>query len=147
MKIVIDTNIVLSALLFNSVSCKECIEDIIHDTNIKCFANDEILIEYNKKMEEKSKSNYAHFSPYNKKLYKDFLKSLIIKPTTTSISICRDLDDNKFINCAWENKCLYIISGDKDLTDIRVYKDIQFIKVVEFLSIYNNSISGKENER
>ena len=34
---------------------------------------------------------------------------------STRIDVCRDPDDSKFIECAVDSKCYYVISGDKDL--------------------------------
>ncbi len=57
----------------------------------------------------------------------------------THIHICRDPDDDKFIDCAVDAKCLYIVSGDKDLTSLKNYKDIQIVTVAEFFSQYNQA--------
>ncbi|MBR4514129.1 MAG: putative toxin-antitoxin system toxin component, PIN family [Lachnospiraceae bacterium] len=53
----------------------------------------------------------------------------------TKVEICRDPDDDKFINCAIDAKCYYIVSGDKDLLDIKQYKDVQILKVADFLEM------------
>ena len=53
--------------------------------------------------------------------------------------IPRDPDDDKFIDCAVDAKCLYIVSGDKDLTLLKNYKDIQIVTVAEFFSQYNQA--------
>ena len=45
-------------------------------------------------------------------------KIIIINPTS-NVGICRDPFDNMFINCAIDSEALYIVSGDKDLLDIK----------------------------
>lgn len=51
----------------------------------------------------------------------------------TKVRICRDPDDDKFISCAIDTECLYIVSGDKDLLEIEMYKDVKILTVSNFL--------------
>ncbi len=55
----------------------------------------------------------------------------IIQPES-HIDICRDPDDNKFISCAKDGRCLYIVSGDKDLLTLKEYQQIRIVTVAEF---------------
>lgn len=52
------------------------------------------------------------------------------------IEACRDPDDNKFIEYAIDNRCIYIVSGDKDLLVLEQYEDIGILTVSEFLEQY-----------
>ncbi len=54
----------------------------------------------------------------------------------SKIEICRDPDDNKFIECAVDSRAIYIVSGDKDLLDIKKYKDIKILTAKEFCDMY-----------
>ena len=54
--------------------------------------------------------------------------ALLVSPSQT-VTVCRDPDDNKFIECAMEGKCLYIVSGDNDLLDLHSYADIEIVTV------------------
>ena len=51
--------------------------------------------------------------------------------------ICRDPEDDKFISCAISGSADYIVSGDKDLFDLKQYKSIKIIKASDFLKMYN----------
>ena len=52
------------------------------------------------------------------------------------VQVCRDPDDNKFIECAKDAHALYIVSGDKDLLDIGTYEEIEILTVKEFCDRY-----------
>ena len=52
-----------------------------------------------------------------------------------TISISRDLDDDKFIETAVAGNCQYIVSGDKDLLDIGAYQDVKIVKPAAFLQL------------
>ncbi len=54
----------------------------------------------------------------------------------TSVDVCRDPDDNKFIECAVDAKALYIVSGDKDLLDVGKYGDVKIVTAKEFCDQY-----------
>ena len=68
----------------------------------------------------------------NKNLLNPLIQTLEIIEPVSNIEICRDKDDNKFINCAKDAKALYIVSGDKDLLVLKNYEDIEIITASEF---------------
>ena len=43
----------------------------------------------------------------------------------SNVKVCRDPDDDKFISCAVDAKCFYIVSGDKDLLTLEEYEGIE----------------------
>lgn len=51
-----------------------------------------------------------------------------------SLSISRDKDDNKFIECALSAEAAYIVSGENDLLAVKNYNGIEILKVSDFLS-------------
>ena len=52
--------------------------------------------------------------------------------------ICRDPEDDKFISCAIPGSADYIVSGDKDLFDLKKYKSIKIIKASDFIKMFND---------
>ena len=131
MKIVIDTNILISGVFFGGYPGK--ILKAVAGGELETFASKEIVDEYmlivNWFKERKS-------GTFNEKLFLSFLKSAnVIEPQET-IEICRDPDDNKFIECASAAKALYIVSGDKDLLVLEKYKDIEIIHAKAFCEKY-----------
>lgn len=59
----------------------------------------------------------------------------IIEPVT-HVEICRDPDDNKFLECAKDSRALYIVSGDKDLLVIEQFGNIQIMTAKAFFEKY-----------
>lgn len=49
-----------------------------------------------------------------------------------SINAVRDVDDNRVLETAIEGRCQYIITGDKDLLDLKSFQNVQIITPVEF---------------
>lgn len=52
----------------------------------------------------------------------------------------RDPDDNAVLECAIEGKANFIVSGDKDLLDLKAFRGIENIRAGRFLEI----LAGKK---
>ena len=131
MRIVIDTNVVISGTFFGGYPRK--IIECISKNQFSAYASAEIISEYEEIVDEmiirkQGKLRRDILAPFIAKLH-------LIEPTTVS-NICRDPDDNKFIECAIDSKALYIVSGDKDLLDIANYEGIQMITAADFCKEY-----------
>ena len=131
MKIVIDTNVIASAIFFGGRP-KELIEHLVY-RRVDAYASTEIISEYRETIEELSE-RYPN-RPNNIPLT-DILFAMKMVEPTTHVDICRDLDDNKFIDCAIDGGCIYIVSGDKDLLSLKSYGDIEIVTVSDFLTKY-----------
>ncbi len=131
MKIVIDTNVIASAIFFGGRP-KELIEHLVY-RRVDAYASTEIISEYRETIEELSE-RYPN-RPNNIPLT-DILFAMKMVEPTTHVDICRDPDDNKFIDCAIDGGCIYIVSGDKDLLSLKSYGDIEIVTVSEFLTKY-----------
>jgi putative PIN family toxin of toxin-antitoxin system len=68
----------------------------------------------------------------NANVLSPLFSSLNLIETETEVVICRDPDDDKFIECAIDAKALYIVSGDNDLLTIKEYEGIQIITAKDF---------------
>ncbi len=131
MKVVIDTNVVASAMFFGGQP-KELLELLVSH-KLEAYASTEIITEYQETAEELC-SRYPE-KPVRLPLTAIIAAMRMIEPTSV-INVCRDPDDDKFIECAVDAKCLYIVSGDKDLLSLKNYGEVQIVSVSEFLSNY-----------
>ena len=64
------------------------------------------------------------------------IQSMEIIEPASKIEICRDPDDDKFINCARDAQAMYIVSGDKDLLVIQQFENISIVTAKEFCERY-----------
>ena len=131
MRILIDTNILISALFFGKFP-KEFLNELLED-NFEICINDAILSEYEETIHKKIiKKKYI----LDEKLYTKFLSKVDIFEIESDIKICRDPDDDKFINCAIDAKAIYIVSGDNDLLTIKNFAGIEIVTAREFYAKY-----------
>lgn len=131
MKIVIDTNILISGVFFGGAPGL-LIEEIIKPA-FEVYASQEIVEEYQDTVTEVIKKKQGHL---REDALSYFISKLDIIEASTEVSVCRDPDDNKFISCAIDAEALYIVSGDKDLLDLKEYEGIQMITAADFVEKY-----------
>ena len=134
MKIVIDTNVVASAIFIGGKP-RQLLELLVTH-KLEAFVSSEITTEYQETVAELC-------SKYPSKPIQLPLSTIIATMTTiepkSDVHICRDPDDNKFLNCAIDGKCIYIVSGDKDLLSIGKHDSIQIVTVAEFFQRHDPS--------
>ena len=130
MRIVIDTNVLISGIIFGGKPSK--IIELLFGKKISVFASPEMVDEY-KRIYGELGERYAKRT-HNE--LNEIINSMNILTSHSHIEACRDPDDNKFIECAIDNRCIYIVSGDKDLLVLEQYEDIGILTVSEFLEQY-----------
>ncbi|MDE7133190.1 MAG: putative toxin-antitoxin system toxin component, PIN family [Lachnospiraceae bacterium] len=134
MRIVIDTNVLISGVFFGGFPRK--VLSSVVTGEITAYATAEIINEYEAIVQEMIDRKQGHI---NKNILTPLITAMEIIEPITQIEICRDPDDNKFLGCAKDSHSLYIVSGDKDLLVIEKYENIQIITAKEFCEKY---ISG-----
>jgi len=130
LKVVIDTNVFISSILFKGEAAK--LVNLWKRGFLKILISKEVLEEYIKVL------TYPKFQ-----LSKEEIKCIIEKelmPFTgvvkvkSKVSIIKeDEEDNKFLTLASEGVACYIISGDKHLLRLKNFHKIPIITVREFL--------------
>ncbi len=133
LKVVLDTNVLVSALLFKGELSR--LVDLWRKGNIIPLFSRETFREF------KAVLGYPKFS-----LTAQEIKILIeeevlpffeiIDITGKARGICRDSDDDKFIACAVSASAEFIVSGDRDLLDIKKHKSVRIITASEFLRMF-----------
>lgn len=131
MKIVVDTNVVISGVFFGG-NPRQIVEAIV-DGNISAYATTEIVDEYMGIIESMIERKQGRL---RQSILSPFFSSLKMIESKTVVGISRDPDDDKFIECAIDAEALYIVSGDNDLLDIGQYEGIQIITAKEFCDKY-----------
>ena len=130
MRIVVDTNVLASAVFFGGKPGE--LLRLILTRSVSAVATQEILDEYQDTIDyllEKYKGRELHFSAV------PIYSSMEIIHAKTRVAVCRDPDDDKFISCAIDGQCYYVVSGDKDLLTLKKYRHIKIVTVSEFLEI------------
>ncbi len=133
MRIILDTNVILSALITQGLSSRIldlCIDQ--HNLFISQFIIDEV--------KDKLKSKF-NITPKNIKKVLTFITSsfIIASPKGTIPDACRDKDDNNILLLSDFINADLIITGDKDLLSLKRYKHAIIITPRDYMEKYHNS--------
>ena len=131
MKIVIDTNVLISGVFFGGAPRR--VLDAVIDSKVSAFASPEIVEEYQEIVEEMINRKQGRM---NRNLLDPLLQRVTIILPVKKAAVCRDPDDNKFLDCARDSRALYIVSGDKDLLVLEHYENTDIITAKEFCERY-----------
>ena len=131
MKIVIDTNVLISGVFFGGWP-RRVLEGVLWDKFSAC-ANEEIIAEYNDVVEKMLMRKQGNL---DKNILSPLLCRMELVERISHVEICRDPDDNKFLECAKDSKAIFVVSGDKDLLMIEKFEDIEIVTAKEFCRRY-----------
>ena len=133
MRIVLDTNVIISGLFWRGIPGK-ILENILRGKYILCFS-EETWREFQKVL------NYPKFKSQIQELpfpLEEFLNKLtekaIIVYSPNKLDVIKEHPaDNKFLSCAISCGASFIISGDKHLLQLKKFQDISILTPREFL--------------
>ena len=121
MKVVLDTNVVLRAV--SRKSRFTVLFDELLDQSYTLSISTEILLEYEEKIQ----------SFYGEETAQGFLNFLVMLPNVEKVEpffqvrlIESDVDDNKFVDCAFASNAHYVVTDDKHFN---ILKTIDFPKI------------------
>jgi len=138
-RVVVDTNIFVSAILFGGNS--EKILNLAEENKIKLITSEEILKElkevlqkkfrFDKKMSEMAVSNIREIS-------------MVVYPKR-KLNVIKERDaDNRILECAIEGKADYIVSGDKQhILPLKKFQGIKILSPTQFLKFVEKQIRQK----
>ena len=129
-KVVVDTNVLVSALLFGGKPGK--LIPLWQRGTIRPLASKEIIDEYLRVL------TYPKFKlaeeDINFLLYQEILpyfEVIDVEPGPRIIK--KDPEDDKFIRCALAGKAKWIISGDRHLLALKTYQKVKILTPSDFL--------------
>ena len=134
LKLVLDTNILVSALIYGGKP--EQIYNLVLEKQIIAITSTVLFSELQDVLIKK-----FNFDPRRVKQLERIIKKhfKVVYPNET-INAVKDDDDNRVLEAAKEGKCEYIITGDKELLKIRKYKHIKIVTAEEFLNKINTNL-------
>jgi putative PIN family toxin of toxin-antitoxin system len=132
--VVLDTNVWISGIFFRR-GMPAIILRAWRDRRFEIVATSETLAELERKLQEKvvqfgaEKSLASEWVAYAKTF------AHIAPLTTVASGVCRDPNDDKFLNAALSGHASYIVSGDHDLQVLVTYRDVKVLSPREFAEL------------
>lgn len=136
MKVVIDTNVLVSGLFGIKGSPSSQILSAFRTQKI-ILATSPLIIE--EVADVINRPRIVELTKMSQDERADFIDKLIERSDVTAgkqvLQITRDVKDDKFLICAIETKADYIITGDEDLLTLKEYGGIKILTPRGFLKI------------
>ncbi len=129
MKVVLDTNVLISGIFFSGLPAK--ILQAWRFEKFQLAVSIEILEEY-LSVAERLTARYAAVE-YQGVLGLIVQNAELVQAWGLQGPVCEDPDDDKFLACAVTAKAEIIVSGDKALLKASGYRDVQVATLKEFI--------------
>lgn len=132
MTLTFDTNVLLSATLWDNSVSQKLLFDLIRQ-NVKIYSSLRILEEYQLIL----KRDFDFSEDEIKTITQKVLGFVTLVVPSMKVEVVKDdPKDNHIIECALESKSQYIVSYDKHLLNLKEYKSIRMIKPEEARAIF-----------
>jgi putative PIN family toxin of toxin-antitoxin system len=130
LRVVIDTNVIVSALNFGGNP--KAVLELARKNRIQNVTSPFILNEVEKVLTQKFR--------WQKDITQEIISDLcnfsqLVNPPK-SLAVISYPPDNRILECAVAGEADYIVSGDRHLTDLKTYGKINILTPTEFLAIY-----------
>jgi putative PIN family toxin of toxin-antitoxin system len=136
MRVVLDTNVLIGALL----SAKGAPAEIVRRWQAEVFR---VIISPPLLAEFKRVTAYAHGQKYLRQPQEEvaaFLRRLgtvatLVEPDFSLSVITKDPEDDRVLECALAGDAAYVVSGNKHLLELQRYNNIIILNPVGFLAV------------
>lgn len=128
-RVVVDTNVFVSGVLFGGNP--EKILKLLVEKAFDLLISPEIAFEIIRKLELFGASGQAIDD-----LKYIFNEGAIKVVPKEKVNICRDAKDNMFLELSLCGDADYLVTGDKDLLEVKEFKGTKIIKPKEFLEMW-----------
>ena len=130
MRVVLDTNTLVSALLFRGTASR--LTPLWQSGRITPLISGPILEEYLRVLA------YPKFRLTDQEIRGLIEEEVLpfvetVRPTRRLLVPCRDPEDAKFLECAIAGRARYLVTGDQDLRVLGTYRRISILTVGKFL--------------
>ena len=132
MKTVVDTNVFVSGIFWGGPPSD--VLDLWHQNKIHLCITLDIVEEYTRVSKHLAKKYPG--TDINALINLVTAEGRMVPDIKFLKPVSRDPDDDKFIACAIAAKAKVIVSGDKDLTDLKHYNNIKILKPTQLLSLF-----------
>jgi len=128
--IVLDTNLIISAMLFRNSIPGQVLTFVVEQHRL--LQSDSTLDELRKTVLRRKFNKYL-----NTEARLSFVAAIAnrakIVPITVSVTACRDPKDNKFLELAISGSATAIITGDEDLLILNPFQNVRILTPRAFL--------------
>jgi len=135
LKLIIDTNLWVSFIISKK---QHLIDPLLYSEEARLLFSKELIAEINQTITKPKLKRYFSTNALEEMLlaFDPFIDFIEVKSIVT---VCRDAKDNFLLALAKDGEADYLLTGDKDLLDLKKFGMTKILTISEFIS------STKEN--
>ena len=135
MKAVLDTNVLVSAILIRGGNEDRILRAWQHGA-FELVLSAALLEEVSRVLAYPKLRRHRRFSEAEVVELLGLLAARsIVTPGLTTVRQCRDPEDDKFLAAGLEGGAQYLVTGDKDLLDLEAYRGLRIVRPAAFLRL------------
>ncbi|RPD49051.1 putative toxin-antitoxin system toxin component, PIN family [Paracnuella aquatica] len=128
-RLIIDTNLWISLLLTKS-SAK--LDNVLFGGQVTLLFSQELLDEF---LEVATRPKFKRYFSVTdlQQLLESIMQGAEFIAVTTIVAACRDPKDNFLLSLAKDGKATHLLTGDKDLLDLKKYGRTKILTITQYL--------------
>jgi uncharacterized protein len=133
MNLVLDANVFVSAYIWHG-NPGIVLNRIVRKIDV-LFFTDSIISEIDEIIRRPKFNRHKKQVDFIVADIKKFGKKITVSPKHKVTGVCRDPRDDKYLECALAAGAYYLISGDRDLLDLKEYGGVKIVNARDYLDI------------
>ena len=142
LRIVLDTNVIISALIRPDSIPGSIVRAVVDEMAVRLVTSHALLAELRAVLDYPRLQRYLKMDKDDKEEFTILLEQIADIVNTGDypvLGICRDPDDEPYLQAARAGRADYIVSGDQDLLVLGSMGSIRIVSPVEFERILNKN--------
>ena len=127
--VILDTNLWISFLISKDYSF---LDNYVLKGKVKLVFSEELFSEFISIAERPKFKKYFSNCDVDKLIQTIDKYGILIK-VTSEIKLCRDIKDNFLLNLAADSNADFLVTGDKDLLEIKIFKKTKILTIRELI--------------
>jgi len=131
-RVVVDTNVLISRLLLPQSVAGRAVSRLVLNTRL--LVSEDTLAELAQTMSRDKFNRYVSLED-RQQFFQLYARLSEWVPISTTLRVCRDSKDDKFLELAVDGRAQLIVTGDRDLLELTPYRDVQILAPAHVLSL------------
>jgi putative PIN family toxin of toxin-antitoxin system len=142
-RVIVDTNVLISRLLIPSSVAGRAVSRLLQHT--QPLVSEATLGELAQTLVRDKFNPYVSLED-RQEFFRLFARLAEWVPVTTSVRLCRDPTDDKFLELAVDGKATLLVTGDKDLLALSPFRTVSIIEPAAVLAISDAALRGEASD-
>jgi uncharacterized protein len=144
-RVIVDTNVLISRLLLPRSVSGRAVSRLVKHTRL--LVSEDTLAELAQTISREKFNRYVSLED-RQEFFQLYARMAEWIPISTTLRVCRDPQDDKFLELAVDGQAQLIVTGDKDLLELSPYRNVQILAPTDVLALPDAALlSGIGNLR